>query len=604
MRGVHGHYLRIDAGSGRAERVPLPDAVHRRYLGGIGLGTWLLLRESGEGYDPLSPGAPLVFAFAPLVGTALNTSAKAAVVSKSPLTERLNDAMLSSGFAVSGKGSGADALVITGTCERWSTLFVEPGSVTVRETPDLCGLDASQAAAVIQARWGEDWDVVAIGVAGEHAVPFATLTHDGRHAGRGGTGAVLGSKRLKAVAVRGAERCSPADASSLDALRRDLKQRSLGPGTEKYRTTGTLGNLLVFNRIGILPTQNFSRGQDARAESLSAEGLFEGERVERATCRDCMIGCEKRYVGPDGGTTRLEYENVFALGSLLGIWNRDTVLRASQMCDELGMDTISTGGTYAFAAECVERGLLELPGVRFGDGEGLLTVLPKIARREDEGALLALGSRALARRIGQGSEGFAAHVKGLELPGYHPGGLQTLGLGLAVGARGADHNKSGAYDLDLSGSVNRFGLDAKRVAAMIELENQAAVLDSLILCKFVRRALTDVYGDGAQMLTALTGETFTSDDLRAAGEAIHDLKKLFNQRQGWQAKEDTLPSRFYRAASNGGGAHAAPAEGEPEGIDPQAFSAARAEYYRQRGWSLEGRWQPDPDLLATLRQAG
>lgn len=607
MRGVHGHYLRIDVGTGRHNRVPIPAAVQRRYLGGIGLGTWLLLRESGEGYEALAPDAPLVFAFAPLAGTALNTSAKAAVLSKSPLTGRLNDAMLSSGFALSGKGTGHDAIVLAGACERWSTLFVEPDGVTVRDTPELCGLSAPEAEAAIKARWGEDWDVVAIGVAGEHAVPFATLTHDGRHAGRGGTGAVLGAKRLKAVAVRGAEMPPVADEARLDALRRSLKERSLGPGTEKYRSTGTLGNLLVFNRIGILPTRNFSAWEDERAEQLSAEDLFESEKVQRATCRDCMIGCEKRYVDKDGNATRLEYENVFALGSLLGIWDREAVLEASRLCDHYGLDTISTGGTYAFASECVERGLLELPGVRFGSGEALLAAIHQIARREGAGALLALGSRALARRVGQGSADFAAHVKGLELPGYHPAGLQTLGLGLAVGARGADHNKSGAYDLDLSGDVDRFRLDGARVEAMIDLENQAAVLDSLILCKFVRRALRDVYEEGAEMLTALCGEPFGAEDLRATGAAVHHLKKLFNQRQGWREDEDTLPARFYRQpeepAARCTGEAAAHRDGEAPGIDRAAFAAARAEYYRLRGWAPDGRWQPDPSVLETLQGA-
>jgi aldehyde:ferredoxin oxidoreductase len=613
MRGNHGHYLRIDVASGQMERVALPAAVQRRYLGGIGLGTWLLLREApadadGGPYDALSPAAPLVFSFAPLVGTALNTSAKAAVLSKSPLTGRLNDAMISSGFALSGKGAGADALVLRGACARWSTLFVEPGGVTLRETPDLFGLSAAEAEQAIHARWGEDWDVAAIGVAGEHAVPFATLTHDGRHAGRGGTGAVLGSKRLKAVAVRGQGRAAAADPERLDALRDELKQRSLGPGTEKYRSTGTLGNLMVFNRMGILPARNFGAGHDEQAEGLSVEGLMESGRVQRVTCRDCMIGCEKRYVGPDGGTTRLEYENVFALGSLLGIWERERVLEASRLCDRYGLDTISTGGTYAFAAECVEHDLLELPGVRFGDADALIAAIHAIALREGVGELLALGSRELARRVGNGAEAYTAHVKGLELPGYHPAGLQTLALGLAVGARGADHNKSGAYDLDLSGEVDRFGLDPERVAAMIDLENQAAVLDSLILCKFVRRALNDVYGDGAEMLSALSGESFTAGDLRDAGRAIHDLKKLFNQRQGWQAGEDTLPPRFLRGAAGDlapGDATPAVEPGAaaqaPPGIDPAAFGAARAEYYRLRGWSDEGRWQPDRELLESLR---
>ena len=603
MLGVHGQYLKIDlSGAGTSpatesvitERVPIAPEVYRRYVGGIGLGAWLMLRETPERVDPLAPEAPLVFSFAPLAGTSLNTSAKAAVLSKSPLTERLNDAMLSSGFALSGKSTGNDAFVLTGACAEWSTLFIEPGGVTLRPTPGLCGMTSAETEAAVKANWGEDWDVVSIGVAGENLVPFATLTHDGRHAGRGGTGAVMGAKRLKALAVRGDRLPGVADPERLGAIRAALKQSSLGPGTEKYRSTGTLGNLAVFNRIGILPTANFQAGADSQANNLSAEGLFEADRVQRATCADCMIGCEKRFVNADGSTTRLEYENVFALGSLLGIWEMDTVLAASRLCDEVGLDTISTGGTLAFAIECVERGLLEAPGLRFGDGEMLLDAISGIARREGHGEMLAMGSRALSRRVGQGSEAFAPQVKGLEIPGYHPAALQTLGLGLAVGTRGADHNKSGAYDLDLSGEVDRFRLDQIRIAAMVDLENQAAVIDSLILCKFVRRALGNLYEEGAEMLRVLTGEDFTAEGLRQTGQDIHHLKKWFNQRQGWDETEDTLPARFFAEPGENNGESAA------AGIDPGEFRAARAQYYALRGWSPEGRVEPGPELTASV----
>ncbi len=252
--GVHGKYLRVDLCDGQSEAAPIPGEVSRRYIGGIGLGVWLLLREAPERYEALAAEAPLVFAFAPLAGTSLNTSAKAAVLSKSPLTGRLNDAMISSGFALSGKGTGHDAIVLNGACREWSTLFIGPGGVELRETPELAGLSPAETEARIKERWGTDWDVVSIGVAGENQVPFATLTHDGRHAGRGGTGAVMGAKRLKALAVRGREMPPVADPEALKLLRDQFKTASLGPGTEKYRSTGTLGNLLVFNRIGILPT--------------------------------------------------------------------------------------------------------------------------------------------------------------------------------------------------------------------------------------------------------------------------------------------------------------------------------------------------------------
>ena len=601
MGGVHGRYLSVDLGNPTPEFETISPEVQRLHLGGVGLGTWLLLREAPQGaYDPLDPEAPLVFAFAPLTGSALNTSAKAAVLCKSPLTGRLNDALISSNFALSGKATGSDAMVIKGACERWSTLFIEPDNVQVRETPQLCGQSADEATSAIRAEWGDDWDVIAIGVAGENLVPFATLTHDGRHAGRGGSGAVLGAKRLKAVAVRGDRETSVADPGTLARLQDELKTASLGPGTEKYRNTGTLGNLLVFNRIGILPTENFRAVGHEDAQGLSAEGLFEEGRVQRTTCAHCMIGCEKRFVGKNGETTRMEYENVFALGSLLGIYDVDTVLAASQLCDRLGLDTISTGGTLAFAMECVERGLLEpglldQPGLRFGDGDMLLEVIPLIARREGVGALLALGSRALADKLGGSSQDFAPHVKGMEIPGYHPVGVQSLALGMAVGSRGADHNKSGAYDLDLSGEVDRFSLDTGRVETMVELEDQAALIDSLILCKFVRRAIGNLYDDGAAMLTAVMGGSFTADDLRTTARLIHNLRKDFNQRQGWCMEEDTLPKRFFQPTGNG-----IPESERPTGIDPEAFRLARGRYYALRGWDDLGRLKALPPVAGAL----
>ena len=590
MHGYHASYRLIDLADGSCREVPIEPAVLQNYIGGVGLGVWLLLKESRGNYDALAPEAPLVFAFAPLVGSALNTSAKAAVLSKSPLTHRLNDAMLSSGFALAGKASGADAIVVKGACREWSTLFVEPSGTTIRATPELEGLSAAETETRIHEDWGEEWNVISIGPAGDKGIPFALMSHDGRHAGRGGTGTVMGAKKLKAVAVKGGRPTSVADSSALAEIQARLQKNSLGAATEKYRTTGTLGNLLVFNRLNILPTLNFRGKSTEEAQGLSAEHLFREKKVHRATCADCMIGCEKRVTGRDGKPVRMEYENIFALGSLLGIWDADLVLEASQLCDRLGLDTITMGGTLAFAMECVERGLLDLPDLRFGNGAILLDAIRKTAAREDYGELLALGSRALAQRVGGGSEAFAAQVKGLEMPGYHPGRLQTLGLGFAVGSRGADHNKSGAYDLDLSGRVDRYQLDEERIAEMVEIENQAAIIDSLILCKFVRRALTDFYGDSVEMLRAITGFDFDQEGLRKAAEKIHHLKKIFNQRQGWRMEEDTLPARFFA------GGEAADAEG----IDPAEFAAARKSYYDYRGWDARGELRSDARLLQRL----
>jgi aldehyde:ferredoxin oxidoreductase len=548
--GYHGRYLRVDLSTGAGELIPLPGEVLRRYLGGSGLGTWLLCRESPRGIDPFDPRAPLAFVFSPLVGSPLTTSAKFAVLAKSPLTGRINDSLSSSHFAIAGKKTGVDALVIVGRAQGPTCLVIEPGRVELVDASDVWRLSSAAASARLQERLGARFRIAAIGEAGERQVRYATLSHDGRHAGRGGIGAVLGSKRLKGVAVWGDRRTTVAHPAELTAYSRDLSQRSLGPGTAKYRELGTVSNLLTFNRLQTLPTHNFRAASFAGAEALAPETLAGTHLRTRASCAACTIGCEHIF-HPDGGASggvRLEYENLFALGPLCGVADPDVVLEASRLCDELGIDTISAGGTIAFAMECAERGLLDAPGLRFGSGAAVLDVLRAIGRREGLGDLLAEGSRRAAAVIGRGAEDFATHVKGLELPGYEPRTLQTMALGFAVGTRGADHNRSGAYQVDFSAAVDRFHGSAEGAALAVETENEAALMDSLILCKFLRGVFDDRLAAMAEMLRLVTGWEVTQDELRQTAARIVTAKKWYNIRQGWTPAEDTLPKRFLTEA--------------------------------------------------------
>src|SRR4051794_16392049 len=324
MHGSHGRYLRIDPRPGRTGCVPLGDDVLRAFLGGVGLGTWIVAHETPPRADPLGPDAALVFALSPLVGSPLTTSAKFAVVALSPLTGRLCDALASSHFAIAAKRAGIDALAVTGACAEPTIVFVdgmgaEEPRVEWRPAGDLWGLPARDAERRIRAEFGNDWQVASIGPAGERLIPFATLSHDGRHAGRGGLGAVLGSKRIKAVAVRGDRRARSANPAATVALAKRLSALSLGPATEKYRELGTVANLLAFNRFDALPTRNFQAGHFAGVERLAAEDLAPARRVARASCASCTIGCEHIYALGQGGGVRLEYESLFALGPLCGV---------------------------------------------------------------------------------------------------------------------------------------------------------------------------------------------------------------------------------------------------------------------------------------------
>lgn len=576
--GFHGEYSRIDLTSGESARVRLPEEVLRRFLGGVGLATWLLHHESPAGVDPLAPEAALVFSFSPIVGTPLTTSAKFAVVAKSPLTGLVSDSLSSSHFAIHGKRLGVDAIVVVGACAEPSILVNE----TLRPT-DLWGRSAAEAEESL-APLGK---VAAIGVAGENRVSYATISNDGRHAGRGGLGAVMGSKNLKAIVVKGSRHTALAEPERVVEIARDLSRRSFGPATAKYRELGTVANLLTFNRMAALPTRNFQAGTFEAAEDLSAERLAPIREKARKSCAACTIGCEHVYALEDGRSVRMEYENLFALGPLCGVREPEMVLAASRRCDDLGLDTISAGGTIAFAMECGERGML--PGApSFGDGPGLLALLDDIAHRRGLGARLAVGSRRLALEIGGGALDFAPQVKGLELPGYEPRALQNMALGFAVGSRGADHNKSGAYELDFSEKFDRLQGDDSSARQVLGPENRAALMDSLILCKFLRGALEDFYGETAEMLAAVTGWDLSAEEMEEIAVRVVTLKKAFNIREGWTPADDTLPQRFLSEGLPDGAARGAV-------IPRERLASMIRSYHRARGWTDEG-YLPEPVL--------
>jgi aldehyde:ferredoxin oxidoreductase len=577
--GYHGCYLRIDVSNGSVARVPIADAVLRQFLGGSGLGAWLLIEESQSRPDALAPEAPLIFVFSPLVGSPLTTSAKFAVVSKSPLTDRINDSLASSGFAVAGKRCGCDAIVIIGRAASLSTLVIDDGRVRIEAAEDLRGASCPATEAAVRARLGTDYQVAAIGPAGERAVRYATISHDGRHAGRGGSGAVLGSKNLKAVAVRGTQRGKWAQPRALADYSKALSKRSFGPATAKYRELGTAANLLTFNRLGVLPTRNFQSGTFEEAPAISPEEIRQTRSRTRASCVACTIGCEHIYslgavLDEDKGV-RLEYESLFALGSLCGVGDAGAVLRAVRLCDDVGVDTISAGGTIAFAMECVERGWLDQPWLTFGSGDAVLRAIELIGGREGIGDLLAEGSRRAAAVIGHNSIQFAPQVKGLEIPGYEPRALQTMALGFAVGVRGADHNRSGAYEVDFSDKVDRRNVTVDAVRYAIETEDKAALMDSLIVCKFLRGVFEDFYSEAAEMLSLVTGWDATGDELRETARRIVHMKRQFNLQSGWTAEEDTLPDRFLDQALPNDPAAT---------LSREQLGTLVTEYHRQRGW--------------------
>ena len=590
LYGYNGRALLVDL-THRTRQWQMLDAdVLRRFIGGTGLGAYLLYEHCPPGVEPLSPDNPLIFVTSPLVGSRLTTSSKFAVLTKSPLTGFIGDSLSSSFMATELKKTGCDALIITGRSEYPCLLSIDDGDVEFLDASYLMGLSTSETERAVKERLGHRRRVACIGPAGENLVKFASITNDGgRQAARTGPGAVMGAKNLKAIAVKGTQSVPVYNHDALNEIGSDLTRRSLGPATEKYRTLGTMANVSVFNSLGTLPTHNFQQSTFDGAEGVSAEQFHESNFVKNAHCANCTIGCEKILVTSDNGkkaTGRMEYESAFALGPLVGVADGNTVIRASTLCDELGMDTISVGATIAWAMECYERGVLTMEDtggidLRFGSTEELIECIRFIAERRGVGDLLAEGSLRASRVVGQGSVAWAMQVKGLEMPGYEPRGLKTMALGLAVSTRGACHNRSSAYEADFSARVNRLEVDEERGRITAEGEDFSAVLDSLIWCKFLRKAFDDLYEESAEICEHITGWDMTADELRLAGERINNLKKAFNIREGWARKHDTLPRRVFDEALPTGVAAGV-------GLSRDDLDMMVQGYYRARGWNEDG----------------
>lgn len=580
--GYHGVYTTVDATTGTSSQSAIPESTFRRFPGGSALGTHLLLEHEAWQHDPLSAESSLVFAFSPLIGSPLTTSAKFAVVSRSPLTGRLNDSLASSSFALAGKRSGNDAILITGKAETPCILVIDDQQTRKLAADHLWGLSAEDAEAHLKEQFSGEHHFAVIGPAGEQQVSYATISHSGRHAGRGGSGAVLGAKNVKAIVVAGNQRTPWADPEGLVERAKQLSKLSFGPATEKYRELGTAANLLVFNRLNCLPTRNFQRGSFANSEQFSPAALGGARDKTRSSCAACTIGCTHLYsLNSDNSdrNVRIEYENIFALGPLCDVQDPEAVLQASHRCDELGIDTISTGGTIAFAMECVERGFLDEPWLRFGDAEALLQAIDLIGSGTGLGKLLRQGSRAMAAIVGHDSIDFAPQVKGLEIPGYEPRALQTMSLGFAVGTRGADHNRSGAYEIDFSDAADRRNGTADAARLAVDTEDKAAIMDSLILCKFLRGVFVNYFAETAELLNLITGWELDESAMQNMARGIIDAKKEFNIRCGWIPEEDTLPRRMLTSAL----------QDDPEArLDTQTLQTMIAAYNLKRGWTAEG----------------
>ena len=611
--GYNGKLLRVDLTAGRRTIEDLDPAFCRKYVGGTGFIVHYLLEEVDPAIDPLSPENKLIFAAGPLTGIPLGGAARHAVGAKSPLTGGIAKSEAGEWWGPQLKRSGFDALIVEGKAEEPVYLWIHDGEAEIREAGHLWGKPTKETQAAIRAEVGDQKARVAlIGPGGENLVSFACIMHGlFDAAGRGGLGAVMGSKKLKAVAVRGG---SPPPVTDREGVRRVsawLKENM--DLVKSYRELGTGGAIELFEQAGNLPSHNFREGRFPSVGSISPTRIKDTIRVGMEGCFACPVRCKKEVEAKEpyevdrvyGGP---EYETIGAFGSCCGIDDLAAISRANALCNANSLDTISTGVTIAFAMECFEAGLLseeDTGGVQlsFGNAGAMLEVVGLIVHRRGIGDLLAEGSAAAARKIGGEAEKLAMQVKGLEIPMHEPRLSKGLGLGYMVNPHGADHMDN-MLDLLMSGYGQRLAMNLddagplglepttledggpRKIAYFKVHQCKRIICDCLLLCHFLPYSFAHV----VQLVQAVTGwETTVMEQIRVA-ERVLTLCRLFNLKAGFTEAEDRLPERFFRPTPDGALASKALDHGEME--------AARHYYYELMGWDRNG--VPKPEKLEEL----
>ena len=594
MLGYAGRILYVDLTTGKTRAEKLNEEIARKYIGGIGIGMKLWLANSKAGVDAFDPENPLVLALGPVSGTMFPTGGNGhAFISKSPATNGVGEAVSHGTFGAELKRAGYDAVVLTGKAERPVYLWIDDDSVQLLDAASIWGKSPSETEDAIKDEVGDYYvRVASIGLAGEKLSKIASIINEKtRAAGRTGLGAVMGSKNLKAIAVRGTHDIVVAKPDEFMDMVKEFHERMKGPAAQKYRTLGTAENVMIQNALYCMPTRNYNNAHFENAEKVSGEALNERYITKIIACNSCAMRCEHEAVvreGPYKGTmARMEYDNLWAFGPNCGIDKLDAIIKAAELCNYYGLDATSTGVTVGFVMDCHENGILsheDLGGIdaHFGNAEALIQLIEKIGKREGIGDVLADGVKVAAEKIGKGSDKLAQNIKGLEVTGYDLRCLKTAALGFAVSFRGADHNRSGAYALDMTGKVDRLKAEKGRGKLVKDSENVYALIDSLIVCKNAKGTLYKELADMAKLYTLVTGYEMTPEELSAAGERINTLARLINLREGLSRKDDTLPWKVMNQPIPDDG----PAKGAM--VTQDELDLLLDDYYQSRGWTLDG----------------
>ncbi len=608
LGGYNLKLLRVDLTNRNITTEEIDEMVCRKYIGGAGFTTYFLQKELPVGADALGPENKLIFATGPATGVPLSGSGRHCVGAKSPLTGGIAKSEAGGFWGTALKRAGYDAIIVEGKASKPVYLWVSEDQVSIRDASRMWGKNTKETQQAIISELGDrSIRVALIGPAAEKLVSYACIMH-GLYcaAGRGGTGAVMGSKNLKAIAVRGHKKIGVANPEGLGVLR-DWLAANMAM-VKGFREYGTGGGMEAFEAMGNLPVHNWRGGSFPHANKISAVTIKKTISVGMETCFGCAVRCKKKvkvdgryHVDPDYGGP--EYEALAAFGSNCNIDDLEALCKANELCNAYSLDVISTGGSIAFAMECFEKGLLTLKDtsgldLSFGNAEAMLDLVEMIARREGIGELLGKGTMAAAKEIGGDALAFAMHVKGLE-PGMHEPRIKTgFALGYMVNPHGADHNCNIHDDFDTIDQKNKIksmgiveplapdNISPGKVALFKIIHSKKIMCDSLAICTFLPYNNSQL----ASITQAVTGwETTVAEQLRVA-DRILTTARLVNVREGLSALDDSLPQRYYEPRTDG--AHSTKV------LDPQRMEKAKRYYYSLMGWTAEG--VPTPEKLEEL----
>ena len=594
--GFFGKILRVNLSKKKVTTSALPDEFIKDYLGGRGVGARILYEENPPRVDPYSPENRFILFTSPIMGTSAPCCVKYSLITKSPISGTILMSLAGGFFGPALKRTGYDGMIIWGRAKEPVYLKIVDQEVEILDARDLWGKDTLETQEILQSKMKtREAKVACIGPAGENLVRYASIFSESHACGRGGGGAVMGAKNLKAIVVQGTQKVPLADEGAFEGyIKNTILTKFRGSEkAKKFGAYGTPGVLAIVNTQGILPTRNYQQGTFEGAAAIDGEAVKQAA-IRHESCFRCPVACRSytrvesgEYAGSE--TEGPEYETLFSFGSNLGNANLGSIIAANKLCTRYGLDTISTGNVLGFAMELFERGILspkDTAGIelRFGNHQILGPMIQKIAFREGLGNIFAEGVKRAAEKIGKGAEDYGMEVKGLEMSGYDPRGAKGMGIAYSTAPRGGCHQRGLVVQetFGLPPFVDRFTNEGKG-ALVKSKQDEVAVQDALGFCVFVSRGDPMGIPEFAEMFSRATGIPATEDDLLQAGERIWNIERLYNLREGFTRKDDYLPKRFLEQPM---------AEGPTKGHVVELDKLLK-DYYQQRGWDEMGKVTPE-----------